>query len=404
MLPKRDSGRSGCAIIKPSTLFLRAVLAQISQFRWERPAIPGLKMNLAPSNDLTKMARNIALLVVAAISISGCHSKSGPAPGVEITHVPVADAGGPDKLDYIEGKVRGAKPGQHIVLFAHSGIWWVQPFGNRPLTEILPDQTWKNSTHLGTDYAAILVDAGYHPPSRTSVLPEIGDGVIAVAVAKGAGGAPVVQKVVHFSGYDWVVRSAGSDRGGEPNAYDPENVWTDERGYLHLRMADRNGKWTCAEVSLNHSLGYGTYRFVVQDSAHLDASAVVGIYTWDDVRSQDFRNELDIELSRWGNPTYGNAQYVVQPFYVPENVSRFQAPAGVLTHEFRWEPDRVEFRTTQGAGVATHEKPISQHVFTSGIPTAASETVHIDLYEFHHSKNPSHQPSEVVIEKFEYLP
>jgi hypothetical protein len=366
-------------------------------------------MNEAASNDLKEMGRAIALVVMTIVLlvcllISGCRSKSTSAAGVEFTHVPAADAGGPEKLDYIEGKVHGARPGQHIVLFAHSGIWWVQPFGNRPLTEILPDQTWKNSTHLGTDYAAILVDSSYHPPSRISVLPEVGNGVIAVAVAKGVGSAAVVQKIVHFSGYDWVVRSAGSDRGGESNAYDPENVWTDEKGYLHLRMTDRNGKWTCAEVHLDHSLGYGTYRFVVQDSVHLQPSAVVGIFTWDDVRSQDFRNELDIELSRWGNPVYENAQYVVQPFYVPENVSRFQAPAGVLTHEFRWEPDRVAFRTVQGATMDAREKPVSQHVFTSGIPRPASETVHIDMYEFHYSRNSSHPPSEVVIEKFEYLP
>jgi hypothetical protein len=49
-------------------------------------------------------------------------------------------------------------------------------------------------------------------------------------------------------------------------------------------------------------------------------------------------------------------------------------------------------------------KNIGEHVFTSGIPTPAGETVHIELYEFHHSKNISQLPAEVVIEKFEYLP
>jgi hypothetical protein len=169
-------------------------------------------------------------------------------------------------------------------------------------------------------------------------------------------------------------------------------------------MTDRNGTWTCADVSLTRSLGYGTYTFVVQGSARLNPSAVVGLYTWDDIRSGDFRNELDIELSRWGDPKNKNAQYVVQPFYVPENVFRFVVPPGVVTHSLRWEPGKVSFRSVKGASLDSTATPISQHVFTSGIPSPASERAHIDLYEFHHLTNPTHQPSEVVIEKFEYLP
>jgi|SRR5271166_2446325 len=76
----------------------------------------------------------------------------------------------------------------------------------------------------------------------------------------------------------------------EPNEYDPANAWTDEKGYLHLRMAQRNGHWTCAEVSLNRSLGYGTYRFVVQDTAHLRPSAVLGLFTWGDIRQTPATN------------------------------------------------------------------------------------------------------------------
>jgi len=68
---------------------------------------------------------------------------------------------------------------------------------------------------------------------------ECGNGVVAVATAKGATAKPLTPKLLHFSGYDWTVRSAGSDRGGEPNFYDPENAWVDENGYLHLRMAVR---------------------------------------------------------------------------------------------------------------------------------------------------------------------
>lgn len=301
--------------------------------------------------------------------------------------------------------MHGGKAGYQIVLYAQSErIWFVQPFENQALTKILPDGTWKNSTHLGTEYAALLVDSSYRPPSRISVLPDVGNGVIAVTAVKGTGSPPVMAKTIHFSGYDWLVRAAGADRAGEPTNFDPENAWVDKNGFLHLRMDERNGQWTCADVSLTRSLGYGTYKFVVQDSARLSPFAVVGLYTWDDIRSGEFRNELDIELSRWGDPKNKNAQYVVQPFYIPENLFRFTVPPGIVTHVFHWEPGQVSFRSDEGPDINLRNSPISQHVFTSGIPTPANERVHLDLYQFHHLTNPSQQPSEVVIEKFEYLP
>lgn len=354
-------------------------------------------------NHIGQIARLLGLLAMSILA-EGCSSRHDPQPAIQITRVPAADPGGPQKLDLIEGSVRGTKAGEQIVLYAHSGAWWVQPFTAHPLTNILPDGTWRNSTHLGTEYAALLVDSSYRPPSKIESLPVIGNGVIAVATVKGKETTVIAQKTVHFSGYDWIVRRASSSRGGETNDYDPENAWLDKNGFLHLRMGERNGKWSCAEVSLPRSLGYGTYRFVVQDTASLIPSAVVGLFTWDEVASVGFRNELDIELSRWGNPKSKNAQYVVQPFYVPENIVRFMVPSGTVTHTFRWEPSKVSFESVQGAGHNVGAKSFSEHVFTSGIPTPANETIHLNLYDYYHSKNSSQQPSEVVIEKFEYLP
>src|SRR5258707_11855709 len=169
-------------------------------------------------------------------------------------------------------------------------------------------------------------------------------------------------------------------------------------------MAFRDGRWSCSNVRLARSLGYGTYRFAVQDSADLQPSAVLGIYTLDEAKPHEIRRELNIELSRWGEPGKKNAQYVIQPYYVPENISRFILPAGVLTHTLRWQPGEASFKTNRGPVEAGRSKGIAEHVFTSGVPTAAEETVHIELYEFHHSKSVSQLPAEVVIQKFEYLP
>jgi hypothetical protein len=308
-------------------------------------------------------------------------------------------------MDYIAGRVTGASASQKIVLYAQSvdGVWWIQPFTGQPFTSIEPDSTWKNSTHLGTHYAALLVQPGYAPPLRTTSLPPQGKSVVAISVVTGQG-VLAPPKTLHFSGYDWSVRAAGSQRGGQFNSYDPTNAWTDQNGYLHLRMGVRNGSWTCAELSMTKSLGFGSYKFTVQDSAHLPPTAVIGMYTWDEAGAGPFHNEIDIELSRWGNATGMNAQYVIQPFYIPQNVFRFAAPAGVVTYAFRWEPGSLSFNAYRGSAGASNAGAVSAHTFTSGIPTAATETVHVDLYDFHHSSASSQQPVEVVIEKFEFLP
>jgi signal transduction histidine kinase len=127
-----------------------------------------------------------ALFLSLCILLSGCRSQQGAhGPSIEFTKVPLAGEGGPDKLDTIEGRVVQARPGQQIVLFARWGPWWVQPLADQPFTRIQADSKWRNSTHFGTEYAALLVDPGYRPQATMDVLPSEGPGVIVVAITKG---------------------------------------------------------------------------------------------------------------------------------------------------------------------------------------------------------------------------
>ena len=231
-----------------------------------------------------------------------------------------------------------------------------------------------------------------------SVLPQKGGPILAVATADARIlGRPVVKKL-RFSGYEWKIRQTPSDPGGSKNMYDPANAWTDERGFLHLRIAGQPDQWTSAEVSLTHSLGYGSYRVVVRDVSHLEPAAVFSVSTWDDLGPS---REMDIEITRWGETTSKNAQYVVQPYYVPANTVRFEAPPGILDYSFRWEPGRVSFQTVRGARGAD---VVARHIFTSGVPSPGNESIHLNHYVFTNMKNPLRRGSEVIIEKFEYLP
>lgn len=345
------------------------------------------------------------LLSSLPVVLLGCHTAQRDLkPAIQITRVPTASLGGPRVMDYMGGKVTGAKAGDQVVLYALSEVWWIQPFKNAGLTNIQPDSTWRNSTHLGTDYAALLVEPGYRPALKLGSIPPLGNGVLATSIVKGSGPA-IVQKTIHFSGYDWIAQGADNDTAGETQSYDPNNAWVDEKGYLHLRMNERDGHWYCAEIHTTRSLGYGTYQFVVQDTGHLDPSGTFRIFAYDLLLANERRNdELDIELSRWDDLKGKNARYVLQPYYVPKHVAKFEAPAGELTHTFRWEPGEVSFRTLQGTVNTLGPKIVSEKVFTEDVPTPANHKIYIDLLDFLHSRHTAKLPTEVVIEKFDYQP
>lgn len=360
--------------------------------KWSRPNV--------------RCGRILALVLGTSLPflLNGCTTRQATSkPSIEFTVIPEAEEGSPDKTSPISGRVIGWHAGQRIVLFAKSGIWWVQPTVDEPFTTIQTDSTWTSSTHPGTEYAALLVGPGYRPPPTIDVLPSEGGEVIAVKTVPGEKSEQAGPKTIQFSGYEWQVRSVRSTRGGRNNDYDRANAWTDANGYLHLRIAHNADQWSCAEVKLSRSLGYGTYRFVVRDVSQLEPAAVLSLFTWDEADAGQNHREMNIELAKWGDAASKNAQYVVQPYYVPANVVRFNVPAGVLTHSFRWEPGRVAFKTVRGP-VADGPTPLADHVFTSGVPTPGGESIHLDLYIFGNAKDPLQKDVEVVIEKFEYLP
>jgi hypothetical protein len=347
-----------------------------------------------------------AALAIAGLFLGACRQPP-PAlePSIKFTRVPKADDGGSESRAIIEGLVSGARPGQQIVLFARSGagLWWVQPFADQPFTSITAESRFENSTHLGTEYGAALVTARYRPPQTSVDLPARGGDVIAVVSAKGEASRRPVSRTLHFSGYEWEIRGLPSSRGGTPNTYDPANAWTDENGALHLRIARGLGQWTCAEVNLTRSLGYGSYLFEVRDVSQLEPAAAMSLFTWDDSSADPEHREMDVEVSRWGDPASKNAQYVVQPYYVPANVVRFSTPSGPVTFSFQWEPGRVTFRTARKSQ-ARAEAPLSESTFTSGVPMPGGESVHMDLYVYGRGRSSLIRESEVVIDKFEYLP
>ena len=342
------------------------------------------------------------LLTSASCSRSAKHTVE---PKISFTQVPQWNPGDRNLQDVMEGTVSGEQPDQRMVIYSKADkLWWLQPLLTSPFTNILPDHVWRNETHLGTDYAVLLVDPSYQPAAVLDQLPNRGPGIAAVAVAHGSEKSS--SYFVNFSGFTWRVRWKPSDRGGTFNPYHPDNVFTDKAGALHLRILKRDVQWTCSEVNLTHSLGYGTYSFTVEDTSRLEPSVVFGMFTWDFSTDRENHREFDIDISRWGDPENKNAEFLIQPNFVPANISRFNTPAGKLKHTIVWEPGRITMETSRLSGPG-HSSLVFKRVFTSEIPTAGSEAVRMTFYLYRKPTGDSlalQHPAEVVVDRFEYLP
>ncbi len=126
------------------------------------------------------MGRLLLLVLAAVVPLVACGTA---APRITFTEIPPAAAGGPVRTATIAGRVEGARPGDRIVLFAKSHVWYVQPMRHNPFTELDADGRWRSTIHLGTVYAAMVVRDDYRPPDTTASLPELNSRVVAIRPA-----------------------------------------------------------------------------------------------------------------------------------------------------------------------------------------------------------------------------
>ena len=111
-----------------------------------------------------------SLLLVFCFALNSCQShKANSGPSIEFTHIPPAGQGGRERVDTISGRVRNARPNQQIVIYAHAGQWWVQPWPDHPLIPIKADSTWSTESRV--------VEAVFAEPDeeeKKTVIPQKG--------------------------------------------------------------------------------------------------------------------------------------------------------------------------------------------------------------------------------------
>lgn len=247
----------------------------------------------------------------------------------------------------------------------------------------------------------------------TAVVAALAAGTV-VAGPADAGAVSSYNTPVVWAGQTWLAKNSPVvQQGPAPNYWlaSPENLYTDTSGRLHLIAKEIQGRYYCAEVETQASdFGYGTYRFVIDTPLEkLDPMAVVGMFTYNDnIPYSEGSQEIDVELSRWGQPslTANNSQYVVQPWRQANHILRFPAPtqADALTYEFTWKPTGVVFKLRNGAAP---NSPVLKKWKTAppGVGAPQSGTrVHLNMWLYRGEAPYNKFSQEVIFQDFTYTP
>jgi hypothetical protein len=198
-----------------------------------------------------------------------------------------------------------------------------------------------------------------------------------------------------FAGRPWLVKSRAK-AGATTNAWSdlPENVWTDAAG-LHLAISQRAQRWYSAEVTLNESLGYGTYSFrTLGRLDQLDPNAVLGLFTYDYADAAASYREMDIEYGlRLGRTAGANGHFAVHPTSRPGSTRDFFAgPDTDVWHHMQWSAQRVIF--TSGGETFS--------VTGAGVPAPGRENVRMNLWLYNGDAPATSSGVSMVITDFRF--
>ena len=303
-----------------------------------------------------------------------------------------------------------------------AGGWWTKPYAADPLTTIMGDGSWITDITTGgideyaTSIIAFLLPNGFDitnyicgPDSACSTLPDtLFNYPYAIECRKPG------TRTISFAGYDWIVKKSyeiTDSIGPGPNNFSDsnENVFVDEDG-LHLKITQEGEDWVCSEVIAEQSFGYGTYTFEVNSRIDLlDENIVVGLFTWDDFspfsldNQNEYYREIDIEFSKWSDPQNPyNAQFVVQPHDIPENLFPFYIQLSdddsLSTHIFTWNEESIDFQSIYDNTV------VSWCYSGDNIPVPGIESPRINFWLFNGNAPANNQEAEIVISIVDTIP
>jgi hypothetical protein len=223
----------------------------------------------------------------------------------------------------------------------------------------------------------------------------------------------VVAQTITWAGRTWKVTSGGM-AGVAPG--NPQNVRVDEKGYLHLNIEKRDGKWTAAELFTVETLGFGTYQWVVEGNVYgMDPTTVLGLFPYGPVHhiGVDAENEIDIEFSQWNKTCKGcNADFTVYPSTgnrKPNGTSswedNFHVTGGTLTTaRMEWASDHIVFTLMNGVHpIGITADVIKTETYSSNSKNIPQEAFPVGINLWCFRATPA-ESQFVILRNFEFKP
>ncbi len=212
---------------------------------------------------------------------------------------------------------------------------------------------------------------------------------------------------IYFSDYVWKVKHhIRNTMGPGPNYWSASsnNVWVDESGHLHLKITKKKGRWYASEVQLDQPMGYGTYKFTVDlPEKSLDRNVVLGLFNY-----LTDRKEFDVEVTKWGENSPTNIQFVVQPSEQDENIKRFPLNPTEGTKKvfsYTWTREELIFRCENCANESCTEKDLLEKWKYRGEPPPRGDLItHINLWLLDGKPPTDGKEVEVIVEDFAFSP
>jgi hypothetical protein len=165
----------------------------------------------------------------------------------------------------------------------------------------------------------------------------------------------LAQDQIVWQGRAWKITEASMAGVAQGSA---RNVSVDANGYLHLRIAKRDGTWTAAELFSADNMGFGTYQWVIEgDVWNMDPVTVLGLFPYGPAHKigADATNEIDIEFSQWNHTCTCNADFTIYPSVgLPEGKPSYELNFHVsggttlTTARMEWTSSSVVFTVMKG--------------------------------------------------------
>jgi hypothetical protein len=160
-------------------------------------------------------------------------------------------------------------------------------------------------------------------------------------------------------------------------------------------------------------LGFGTYNWLVVSPIDiLDPSVVLGFFPYGPPQlGPDGTNEIDIEYSRWSQPSGTNGGFTIYPPHgstIGHRGFNFKLSGTWTTSRFVWSENKIQFFLMGGhQSIRNTTNVIYKWEYSPSSPksTIPQEPMplHINLWLDRGRPPTDRQPVDVVLQNFEYM-